>query len=254
MTTEQIEKGKTDRFKNRGKACQIINYFSGGICNRDTPIKVLFLGNSHEPDAFNFFHAGYGDNKDLLMINFGTLNRCKPMERVKDKWVSKSTECADRFANLMSAEFIRDIDYLVYSSRLPFGWNKKKSLEILQHMKKINPDLSILVYGGYFSTSSACAKLINQSGRAETCASPENVSKFENKPETEPLYKDIMKLADGYIDRVNLLCSDNNDVTTCLSATKGGIPVFYDQHHISFEFSEYSGKLYAKDHPDIFSK
>ena len=59
-------------------------------------------------------------------------------------------------------------------------------------------------------------------------------------------------LIDLYIDRLDLLCANEN-LASCLSESPQGVPYSFDKHHVSLEFSEMSGRLYAKKNPTLFS-
>jgi len=76
FTPEQVKKEKGRRFSTFVGSCVIMNFPSDTNCRSDAPLNVLVLGNSHEPDGFNFFQAGYGDDVDLQLIRFEEVNRC----------------------------------------------------------------------------------------------------------------------------------------------------------------------------------
>lgn len=253
LTAEQIEAGQSARFSRHDEVCPIEAFYSGNpLCNRPDTRRILFLGNSHEPDAYNFLLGGFGDQPGLEFIRFGTTNPCGRIEIAPDgRLVSDRPACADRLEVLNRDDFLASLDDLVYAVRGPFWSNKRGFVDLLAWLKARNPDLRIIVMGGYFSTDIPCARIVNETGDPRNCAAPEHVTGFEGHPQEEPLYGEVMALADMYIDRVALLCEERR-AETCLTRTPEGVPVFYDEHHMSLEFAEMAGRMYAGQNPDLF--
>lgn len=252
FTAEQIEAGKRNRFSYFSESCQIGDYYSDEPqCRRDNVQRVLFLGNSHEPDAFNFVRAGYGGRGDLEFIRFGTVNRCPELRLTDaDIWASRG-RCQLRLDVFNRADFLASLDYLVYSARFPFSGNKQTLYEMIAWVKARNPDIRVITMGGYLNTDIPCVRIVNETGSARGCASPEHIFRTGADDDDGGLYTAIMELTDVFIDRMALLCADER-VETCLVETPEGIPFSYDEHHLSREFAEMSGRMYAARNPDLF--
>ena len=167
------------------------------------PLQVLLLGNSHEPDGYNFLHAGYG-NDDINLIHFGTTNACPGLN---PKGVAVTADCRRRMAALLSAEVMSSLDVIVYVANKPFRANKAPFVDILSELKRLNPALRVITMGGYINTRTDCWRLINAARSTTACRDPGNVSYFADTPQEQPLYRDIMALTDHYIDRVDLRCN-----------------------------------------------
>ncbi len=156
-----------------------------------------------------------------------------------------------RADGLNNAEFVESLDVIVHSSKHPFGANKQIFLDILLDVKARNRDVKIVTLGGYIYTHIECARLINEGRGSEACRAPDQVAYFADQEDTEALFEQSMALSDVYIDRVDLLCIDRR-LETCLTETPDGVPLMYDQHHLSLEFADYSGRLFAASRPDFF--
>lgn len=253
LTAEQIEAGKRDRFSRFREGCRLEQVLDGPAhCGRADSTRILFFGNSHEPDAYNFVLGGYGHRSDLELVRFDTTNRCDGIRVTEDRRLEAGNdECQARVDALLDPRFLDGLDYIAYSARLPFAPNKQEMLDVIALLKARNPDVQLIVFGGYFSSDIECARILNETGSTRGCAAPEHIVGFGDQPETQPLYEAYMALTDVFIDRVELLCT-NRDASTCLTQTPEGIPVFYDNHHLSREFAEMAGRMYAEQNPDLF--
>jgi len=253
LTAEQIAAGEAGRRARFDEGCRIQRFFAGDPeCGRSGATRILFLGNSHEPDAYNFVLGGYGDREDLELVRFGTINRCPGLGlSSRGLWTSGYHACQRRLDVFNRAEFLNSLDYLVYSARYPFQDNKDVLRDMIAWVKQHNPRVQVITMGGYFSTDIPCSRISNQAGRLDACNTPRHVVHFADTPSEGGLYASIMAVTDVFIDRVALLCRERR-VSTCLAQTPEGVPVFYDQHHLSREFAEMSGRMYAERNPDLF--
>ncbi|MEW6989410.1 acyltransferase family protein [Colwelliaceae bacterium 6441] len=251
LTAADIQNGKQDRFSEYRKACQINNYNDSLKCDRKSPTQVLVLGNSHEPDGFNFINAGYQKEHNLNIINFGTINLCKGLKKAGSIWVSTNSNCQKRLVNLFGHQFLDSIDYVVYSANRPFAANKILLFNLLNDIKLKNDAIKIITIGGYINTKLPCSKILNDTGSTTDCTNIDNVSYFAHSPSKQPSYKKIMGITHHFIDRVSLLCREGN-VESCFNRTEDGVPMFYDQHHLSRGFAEMAGKMYANKYPYLF--
>jgi peptidoglycan/LPS O-acetylase OafA/YrhL len=250
LTTEQIDAGKSARYDLIRRGCALRD-LEAAACDLERPIQVLVFGNSHEPDGYNFLAAGYGDDPDLNLVWFGTINRCEGLEAGLHSWVSTNPECQIRLDHLHD-ELLERLDFVMYASNQPFASNKAVMLEFLRYLKSRNPAIRIITLGGYVNTSTPCARLVNETGATRACADPENVRYFEADPDAYPLSSEIHSVSDVYIDQVGLLC-DGRLLSRCRTETKQGVPFSYDEHHFSLEFSLEVGREYAMLHPNLLS-
>lgn len=246
------------RFSHLREACSLQRIARGKACDLESGIRVLVLGNSHEPDGYNFLRAGYAGRYDLQFLLFGTTNRCGELRLVDGRVVSDRAGCQQRLDALFEPALLDSIDWLVYAANRPFTsaperYSKQDLVMLLSRLKAAKPDLRIITFGGYINTDVDCALLINQRGNPDACKDYDRVSYFEAQPEHEGYYRDIMDITDHYIDRVALLCP-GRELAACRASTEDGLPAFYDRHHLSLEFAEMSGKLYATQHPELFDK
>ena len=247
-TPDEIAIAKAFRYDGERFKCQIHLFPDSEACEADRALNFLFFGNSHEPDAVNFTMAGYGDALGAQAVSFGTINRCN-LEKVGDVWKSDWDFCQTRIEALFDIERLYLIDAIFYSEHKPFGLNKRVSLEILKDIKKIRPDIPIISFGGFLEIDQECSTILNFAGDSNMCLNHNRVTWIAND-RSEPLFEEFMRITDHYIDRINLLCNEAAP-EECLSRTPEGVPIFFDRHHLSREYAEMSGRLYAQQNPKI---
>lgn len=246
LSAEAIEDGMQRRYTHVRHACRIDKLATHDACDLTRPLQVLVFGNSHEPDGFNFLHAGYR-SETVNLIRFGTTNACPGLT---PEGVAESADCRQRMAALLSPEVIESIDVLFYVANKPFRDNKAPYVEILRELKRRNPALRIITMGGYINTRTDCWRLINAARSTSACRDPANVSYFADVPQAQPVYRDIMALTDHFIDRVELMCR-NRQLESCAITAEDGTPAFYDPHHLSLEFASMAGRRYAERYPGL---
>jgi len=210
----------------------------------------LVLGNSHEPDGYNAFSQVYANNLDVNLISFGTLNKCEvkfaagaPYSKISDR------DCKPRTALLNDRRFVSTLDGVLMSSNKPFAENNRAVWTILEHLRAVNPDLALVVVGGYLNTVHECADLFNRYGSFESCKDPRYVS-YDPIDERALASEDSRYLMDYlYIDKTKLLCPENT-LDSC-QVEDNGEPAFYDGHHMTLAFARMlGGKIangYAQD-------
>ena len=252
LSTDQIEAGKQTRFDKVGKACRLAN-LTAASCNMEADLQIMVLGNSSEVDGYNFMSAAYGDDSNVNLILFGSTNRCAPMRGVSASFVTDNANCQNALATLFEPAFLQQLDIIVYAVNQPYAANKTLFLQILQTLKEARPALKIVTFGGYINTVRHCTYYINKTGTTDSCAAPENVSYFADKFMEEPLHKAFYNLESYYIDRVALLCR-NRVLETCRTRTSDDTPALYDRVHYSLPFSEMSGRLFARQHPNLLTE
>lgn len=253
LTPEEIKTGIGKRFDRTRVGCRIDQFPEGRNCTSDANVNILVLGNSHEVDAYNFIAAGYEDRDGIQLVSFGTTNSCKDLTFSDGVWTVSGGTCLDRVAAISDPGIVQQFDYIIYGANRPFSGNKGNLLSIIESLKSIKPALKTIIYGGYITNSVDCARLINESGTADSCKDEDNVNYFEDDPSQEHYFDRAMALSDHYIDRVDFLCK-GRELASCIVETPERAPIMYDGHHASLEFSEWSGRLYAIDHPNLLDK
>ena len=70
---------------------------------------------------------------------------------------------------------------------------------------------------------------------------------------SQELYDQFHLLFDVFIDRLELLCGGST-ADSCRSSADNGTPYSFDKHHISLDFSEMSGRMYAREQNEMLSE
>ncbi len=249
LSVQAIETGRDDRFRLVRSGCNIRN-LSRDVCKSNAETQVLVLGNSHEPDGYNFVVGAHRERSDVNLVSFGSTNQCDDLALDSGTWRSTAEDCQRRLDNL--TQTIGDFDVVIYAANRPFAPNKDKLVGLITSLKAANPELTVVTLGGYINTEVDCARLINETGESASCVDPVNITYFEADPSGQPLFEEVIALTDRFIDRVNLLCTDRNHPSTCRSQSIDGVPMSYDRHHLSLEFALETGELFRKRHGDLF--
>ena len=135
------------------------------------------IGNSHEPDGYNIFSQVYSSNRNVNLIAFGTLNSCEiSLEKGFPSSNIKHRSCDSRTAMLADKHFLATLDGVIFSSNQPFDEKRKVDWEILEYIKKTNPNIPIAVLGGYLNTTHRCSDLYHRFGSFSACKEPVHVS------------------------------------------------------------------------------
>ena len=251
LSPGEVVAGQQLRLRDYLAGCRLDNLQQNRQCeNADSPL-VLVLGNSHEPDGYNFIHAVQPDNA-LTLISFGNLNPCGDIGRDGQRFTSDDASCQHRLDTLFSDEVTARLRTVVYSSNQPFAHNKATTLQLLEALKASNPSVRIVTLGGYINTERRCSFYLSRTGSTDSCAQPDNVTYFADYPQDRRLYREIMGVTDLFIDKVELLCR-GRQVQTCATQTPDGTPAFYDRHHLSLPFARYAGELYVAQHPKLLT-
>lgn len=250
LSTEQIEQGERDRFREIAQACRLDRLQSNSACNFEAETQMLVLGNSTEVDGFNFVNAGFGQKATLNLIAVGGTQGCKEMRYEAGRFYSSTERCQRQFDALFDPVLMAQLDVVFYSANRPYAGNKKIHLAMLRELKRANPEIRIVTLGGYINTERPCSFYINKNNTTDACALPGNVSYFADDPTDEKLFSEFRAIEALYIDRVDLLCK-NRVMQTCRTRTAEGVPALYDRVHHSLEFAEMSGKMYAQKHGSL---
>tara|TARA_B110000977_G_scaffold45159_1_gene61398 strand:+ start:115 stop:2064 length:1950 start_codon:yes stop_codon:yes gene_type:complete len=250
LSTAQIEQGLMERTRRMGSACKLVGWESNSHCNLEANTQMLVLGNSTEVDGYNFINAGYGGDSNLNLIAFGGTQGCSKLREQYGHFYSNEERCQQQLDALFRPDFISKLDLVLYSANKPYDQDKSVYLSMLKELKARKPDLRVITLGGYINTRRKCAYYINKTSTTDSCALPENVSYFEDDPQSQFLYEEFQEIETLYIDRVELLCK-SRILQTCRMRTNTGIPALYDRRHNSLEFAEMSGTLYAEKHTGL---
>ncbi len=241
LSAEQVQTGKGRRFGPVRKGCQIASFPDDSRCKADAPLQVLFIGNSHEPDGFNAFHALYGDRPGVNLVSFMTVNRCSfTVEEDRIETTGGDESCEPRFDKLDDPDFARKLDVVVVSINRPFIDAVIPLWDAVRLLKKRNPDLKVVALGGYLNLSVYCPELYNRFGTYEACKRPEYVTVFEPNETATPVFQKVNDLDATFIDKIGLLCPTRT-LDSCL-VSAGGEPFTYDSHHLSLSFAELLGR------------
>ena len=252
LTPEQIAAGKAARFTYTKQGCRVEFSAEHPACNPSAPTQLLLLGNSHEPDGFNFFHSLLNGENSVDLVSFGTINKCKNLRQESGVFLSDDAACQKRLDALFTEAGAKRFKTVVYSSHQPFAFNKAELQKMLYQLKALNPQLQIITMGGYIQTQRECAFYMNEYHTSAACSRKENVTYFGDTPSKRTLYEPIMSLSDYHIDMVELLCP-RRMLEACLTQTKDGVPAFYDRHHLSLEFAVMAGQMYREQNPDFIT-
>ena len=253
-SAEEITAATFRRFAYFSGSCPVEKWPLGEKCAGDKPNTILFFGNSHEPDGISFIQTGYSESiKSHNLVTFGTVNDCQNLLYKEQSWRSDNEHCQNRLNHLFDPSFIASIDAIVYSYHHTFLAHNHTGWEIVKDLKAFNKDIKLIAIGDYIETKSPCVRLLNETGNTNSCFSTDNIAYSSKKYDTQKLYIDFSYLIDVYIDRLELLCDDTDDLSSCLSESPEGVPYSFDIHHVSLEFSEMSGRKYAAKYPDLFS-
>ena len=238
LSAEDVTRGKKDRYKLLNTSCKIEN-IEGKFCHMERPIQALTFGDSHEPDGYNIWRTAYGDNPSLNIIRFGMNNHCVKYYLAEEKHHSDSTRCFERIAGLRTPEIVNKLDMVIYSSNKPFSKSKNEDYNLFAAMKKVNPDLRIIILGGYLNTSKDCSYIYGLMGNSSHCGrgdflvyGPDKERAEFNKWKKRPFNE---MLSPKIIDKFSLLCVTEGKCET----SAAGKPFTYDKHHLSFEFAQH---------------
>ncbi|MBB3168369.1 acyltransferase family protein [Simiduia aestuariiviva] len=243
LTKAMVDEGKRDRYKFSRLACRLSKYPSHKACQNLDGSRVLFMGNSHETDGYNFYRGFVGRDINSEAILFGQTNSCPKIISENGVWRSADKQCQKRLNLLQSESFLKTIDTIVYSANKPFFINKLKFYEFFKQVKAVNSDIKLIVLGGFLNTKYPCSLLVNRFGSAGACFQKEFISYFPYNENRHKLYGGFISLADIYVDKVEIMCEERAPAN-CINTTSSGQPVFFDSHHLSRSYAELIGATF----------
>jgi len=247
LTIDQINQGKSRRYKDLQSACTILTLDDTRRCHMNRPVQILVFGNSHEPDGFNMLMRLYENNSSVNLINFGTTNNCD-IEIGSNFFSSKTDnlDCKKRFSILGQKEFALKITHIFHNTHHGFEYFAKGMWELMRIIQQNNPDIHVISTGSYIATTMECATLKNKFGSYDACKSKDVVDYFNPNEKINSKIPETKTLQYLYINKYSLLC-EKNLLDSCITHV-GNIPMFYDQHHLSYEFARYLGELIGRNY------
>ncbi len=244
LSSAVVSAGKKLRFELVRSGCNLTRLDQPGYCRMDRPYQILIIGDSHEPDGYNAFARLYGQDPDVNLISFGTLNACNiemtvagPVSAVHDQ------QCIERVSLLNDQRFVARLDGIVYSANKPFWENKKLDWLILRHLRSLNENIPLVVLGGYINTEHDCSELFNRFQTFAACKDPRHISYNPFNEQENRHSEDTLGIDYLYIDKTRILCSADS-VESCV-VQMDGEAAFYDRHHLSLPFASMLGQRIA---------
>ena len=211
---------------------------------------ILFIGNSHEPDAYNILAGALGRANLKGSVHFGSINGCRSLQTTGDWARSAEPTCQRRLDALREMIDRIQLKAVVYSAHRPYHRNKEGLITVLSTIKARQPHVPLIIFEDYFSTREDCASLINHYGSDRACRRLENLEYFSGLiPDNTPFKEEMQALGDHRVDKRSLLCKGENPAS-CATSTPDGHPVFVDQHHLTREFAVWAGSRLAAHSPD----
>ena len=247
LSATEIQAGESGRFADLMTACNVQVLGDVKRCFMDRPVQVLFLGNSHEPDAFNAFNHLYGKDPRVNLINFGTVNDCATVLTLHSiSSATQSLACDKRFKTLNDEKFLRHVSVLVYNAHQGFDDVARDLWRMLELVKRKNPSIKIIAIGSYMQDKIACSSLYNKYGTYDACKRPEFVESFDPAEREASPVPQVKTLDYVYISKYELFCKGEKLAMCTMYAN--GEPAFYDRDHLSMGFARYMGDRIVATH------
>ena len=249
LTADAIEQYKTDRFRLVRRSCRIDKLDNPKLCPGILSSPILFIGNSHEPDAYNALWGAMGGESYSTFINFGSINGCGSLEIAGD-WVrSQRKQCQQRLDALYQNIEAVHWRFVVYSALQHLSESRAPLIHMLNTIMTKNPNAELIVFNDYISTNIDCANIINQLGSSVPCGEEPYVEYFGGEPDgSEVFSEELAAITDYTVDKVALLCGSTS-IGSCPTETSDGHPMFVDEHHLTWEFAQYLGEKIAAANP-----
>jgi len=252
FTAADIERGTQDRFKHLASSCSVVEYWDSEQCARDAEAQVLVYGNSLEIDAYNFLRAGYGGDSQINFIRFGSLRGCEgDLALEEGRWTTSKPHCQQQLDATFAPNMVSKLTHVVFAS--PFVYNQRSSayLATITALKEKNPGIHVVVFGPYLVLRRDCS-FFASIGKPKRCIEQKNVipaARGNNK--STVLKASFVDIGATELSRFALLCGDEVP-DSCAYSTPDGYPVYWDTRHFSYEFAQWSGRLFAERYPKYF--
>ena len=184
----------------------------------------------------------YENDPLVNIIVFGTINNCD-VKIGENSFYSDvaSLNCNKRLFTLNQKEFYQKITHIFHNTHRSFEYSARGMWKILEVIQRKNPKIHLISTGSYIATIMDCATLINKQGTFDACKARRLVTYFNPDEKIKSKIPETKTLNYLYINKYELLCKENK-LENCLTHV-GNEPMFYDQNHLSYEFSRYLGKL-----------
>ena len=250
LSATDIEGYQQRRFDWVRQTCRVDRVGAGKRCPLPADDSaILFIGNSHEPDAFNILVGALGMENLRGSISFGSIDGCRELVSDRDWASSAAPGCQRRLDALRALLDDFRLRAIVYSARRPYRDNKEALVNVLDTIKSPQVGVPMITFEDYFSTREDCASLINHYGSDRACGRLENLEHFPGLiPDATPLKERVATLSDYRFSKLELLCGDSRP-GSCPTSTPDGDPVFVDGHHLTREFAVWTGRLLAQQNP-----
>ena len=249
LSPYQIEQYTSSRYRLVSKVCRINELGRDDNCPKPGEPAILFIGNSHEPDAFNILSAAIGLGNLQPSVLFGTINGCHDFTSTQD-WASASNaECQERLDALRRSIGKTEWHAVIYSARKPYAQNKAPLVQILETIRAESPETKIVLINDYLSTTVSCPTLINHFSSPDFCREPRYIELLPGYLDYEMSMRPRLEaITDSVLDKTSLLCGDDLP-TSCATQTPDGHPFSIDRHHLTLEFAQWVGSELAERNP-----
>ena len=249
LSPNQISQYTSNRYRLVSKVCRINELGRNEKCPKTGEPAILFIGNSHEPDAYNILEAAVGFEAIRPSVLFGTINGCRDFTSTHD-WASASNaDCQERLQALRKSLDNTKWQAVIYSARKPYAQNKAPLVQILETIRAKSPATKILLASDYLSTTVSCPKLINRFGSTDFCRDPRYIELLPGFLDYEMSMRPRLEaITDAVFDKTTLLCGDHVP-TSCATQTPDGHPFSIDRHHLTLEFAQWVGSQLSERNP-----
>ena len=249
LSPNQIAQYTSNRYRLISKVCRINELGRDENCPKPGEPATLFIGNSHEPDAYNILSAAVGFEGIRPSVLFGTINGCRDFTSTHD-WASASNaDCQERLRALWESLDNTEWQSVIYSARKPYAQNKAPLVQILETIRAKSPGTKIVLTNDYLSTTVSCPTLINRFGSTDFCRDPRYIELLPGFLDYEMSMRPRLEaITDAVFDKTTLLCGDHLP-TSCPTQTPDGHPFSIDRHHLTLEFAQWMGSQLAEGDP-----
>ncbi len=222
------------------KGCRIDNTDKSKNCDWSAESQILFFGNSHNMNSHNIFYAFLNNNHKYNLIYPGGVPDCIH-ENLYDVRGGGDI-CRYGVDKLTLDKFVTNIDVLVVNF-FNIKVHGAKHMSIINDMRNINPELKIIVIGGFIGTRPHnCRELINKYENLDMCRNQKFVSYWGGDEDQWVLSQDFAKDKFLYVDTVELLCGKDKELDNCITRTGKNL-FFYDGDHFSLHGSKFLSNL-----------
>ena len=249
LSPNQIAQYTSNRYRLISKVCRINELGRNENCPKPGEPAILFIGNSHEPDAYNILVAAVGFENIQSSVLFGTINGCRDFTSTRDWAFASNADCQERLRALRKSLDNTEWQAVIYSARKPYAQNKAPLVQILETIRAKSPGTKIVLTDDYLSTTVSCSTLINRFGSTDFCRDPRYIELLPGFLDYGMSMRPRLEaITDAVFDKTTLLCGDHPP-TSCPTQTPNGHPFSIDRHHLTLEFAQWMGSQLAERNP-----